>query len=352
MDNEVAKKENMLPEEYVYPYEIRDSKGKVSINDKIDVSGMLNKIFQFVNVNDIASNVKKGSEYIVQIPKEFQPMVDSGEYWIMKNQKTGVEWPNLVKLGENGKNEIVKPLSVKREEFIKGNPTKELTNYYQNMYLQNQMQQNAIMLETAIQEIRRIEQGLKNDRIALIKAGQEQVSLALMQKDDATRRTAIQDGINNIILGKNQVYEQLKSYTEDFQPLPKHMLVRFFKEFKKSGYLVDKDKDYNNIVEYYDLYLEATKLLSLSYLAVDDKDNAKRVFEIAQNQLMQIDFSNTKTISYIHDSESFLPFSESITEELSDERKLCIEHTENYKSVAIQISGDKLLEIIENEKEK
>lgn len=60
-----------------------------SSTPNIDFRGIVNKVCQFVDMADVLSKVKKGAEYVVQIPAEFQGGFDAGDYWIMENSKTG-----------------------------------------------------------------------------------------------------------------------------------------------------------------------------------------------------------------------------------------------------------------------
>lgn len=89
-----------------------------SFTPNIDFKGIVDRIIQYVDIADVVSKIEKGAEYVVQIPAEFQDGFQSGEYWIMENQKTGKLWPTLMKLGDDGKNKIVTPLGIKKEEFF------------------------------------------------------------------------------------------------------------------------------------------------------------------------------------------------------------------------------------------
>ena len=87
MDNEIQEVKKELPEEYVY-----DTYRVVHSNDPdlhIPFKDVLNKILEIVDVKDILDNVQAGTEYVVEIPEEFQKQYESGEFWIMENAKTG-----------------------------------------------------------------------------------------------------------------------------------------------------------------------------------------------------------------------------------------------------------------------
>ena len=129
MDNEIKQVKNELPEEYVY-----DTYRVVRSNDPnlhIPYKDVLNKILEIVNAKDILDNVQIGTEYVVQIPEQFDKQFQSGEFWIMENSKTGKLWPTLMKKGDDGKNKIVTPLGIKKESFVQGNPIQDMTQQFQ-----------------------------------------------------------------------------------------------------------------------------------------------------------------------------------------------------------------------------
>ena len=69
----------------------------------IDFHALLGQIVQCVNMGEILAEIKAGTQYVVQIPAEFQAAYESGEMFIMENMKTGKKWPSLMKIAEDGK---------------------------------------------------------------------------------------------------------------------------------------------------------------------------------------------------------------------------------------------------------
>lgn len=49
-----------------------------------------------------------------------------------------------------------------------------------------------------------------------------------------------------------------------------------------SGYLADKDREVSEMQEYYDLYLQATKLIAASYAIGGDLKTAEESFRIGE----------------------------------------------------------------------
>ena len=60
---------------------------------------------------------------------EFQQAYNSGEYFIMQNAKTEKMWSSLMKVAENGHNQVVTPLLIAEQV----NPIQDLSMSYHNM---------------------------------------------------------------------------------------------------------------------------------------------------------------------------------------------------------------------------
>jgi len=316
----------------------------------IDYKGIVNKVCQYVNVADVLSKVKKGVEYVVEIPLEFQGGFESGEYWMMENAKTGKMWPSLMEIGADGRNKIVSPLSVRKKSFVEGNPTKDITNNYHNLYMQQQMNDLVGLVESTLQTVERIEHGQMDDRIALLEAGKQGFILALSQKDDDSRSTAMLNAINNITVAQNQIFETFKRRVCEFEALPKSLVVRFLREVSSPrSYLDKKDDEYDEISEYYGLYLQATRMLAGAYVMIGDVENAKRVFDMSIDKIKHLDYSKLKTIEFAHKDADFEKIYENASDFLIEEKRICLEDAKEYDCLSISISGDKLLEVFENE---
>ena len=314
----------------------------------VDFRGAINKVLQYVDAASVLNSVKKGAEYVVQIPAELQGGFESGRYWIMENGKTGKMWPTLIELGEDGKNKIVTPLAIKKKEFIQDNPVRDITNNYQNLYLQQQINELSSLIEDTLQVVQKIEHGQVDDRIRLLEAGRQGVMLALTQKDETSRTTAMLNAMNNINIAQNQIFTTFERRISEFEPLPKTAFVQFLKEMTSSGYLNKKDNEYDEIVEYYSLYLEATRMLAGSYLIMGDTANAQKVFDISIDKVGSIDYSRLKTIEYSHKDGEIEKIYENAIQYLSTEKQICIEDGTTYDCLEIAISGEEFMEVIED----
>lgn len=338
------------------PDEIEVQSGKVlnikSSTPDIDFKGIINRIFQYVDIADVVGKLEKNAEYIVQIPAEFQGGFKAGEYWMMENQRNGNLWPTLMKLGDDGRNKIVTPLSIKKEEFVQGSPVKDITTNFHNIYMQQKINEIAGLLEETIDAVKHVEQGQKDDRIGLLEAGRQGIILALNQKDEESRKTEILLARNNINEAQNKIFKTFERKVLEFKPLPSSTIGLYLREiFSLKSYLDTLDDEYTEIQEYYHLYIEATKMLAGSYAIVDDMETAQKVFDIGIHKLESLDYSNLRTIEYAHKGAEFEKIYNSSAEYLSNEKNIFLEELQKFDCLSISINGDYLLEVLSSGKE-
>ncbi len=84
-----------------------------------------------------------------------------------------------MRVAKSGRNEVVTPLPIKEQSFVQGNPNQDLANGFQNILIQQQMAQLALVAEETYRVVERIEHGQMDDRIGLLLAGKNGISLAL-----------------------------------------------------------------------------------------------------------------------------------------------------------------------------
>lgn len=116
MQEQSPDKETKLPAKIRQTDEIAPAKGKclhITPDSKgIEFNALLEQAVQCVSMGDILSKIHAGTQYVVQIPAEFQSAYESGEMFIMENMKTGKKWPSLMKIAEDGKQQVVTPLPI------------------------------------------------------------------------------------------------------------------------------------------------------------------------------------------------------------------------------------------------
>ena len=97
--------------------------------------------------------------------------------------------------------------------------------------------------------------------------------------------------------------------------------------------------------EYYDLYLQATKLIAASYAIGGDLQTAEESFRIGEQFIGAIDFSKVKSIGTVHRNLGDMFYSYPV-EFVASERTICLEEAKKYDYVALEVSGERLLEVL------
>lgn len=324
----------------------------ISPNDeKFNYRGILGQVVQYFNMADIIDKIQVGSKYVVQIPTEHQKAFGTGEYFMMQNQKTGTMWPSLMKIADTGRNQVVTPLPIAEENFIQGNPVQDLAVGYHNLLMQQQMSQLIFKMEETYRIVEKIEHGQMDDRKGILEAGRNEMLLALSMSEGIERTMQIATSRDKLLTAHGQIGETLKRRVREFQPVSKHASVRFIKEFVKTGYLEGKDQEIREIQEYYDLYLQATKMIAASYAMCGDVEQAEKMFELSENTIKCLDFSNIKSIEHLHGEMGDM-FYKTPIEYFSTEKEFCVEESKSYDYVSIEVTGEKLLEAINNDRKE
>lgn len=263
---------------------VLDSKGNKTLKihegmTNIDFAGAVDRLAQYVNIAEIASTIEKGVEYVVQIPAQYQKQYEAGEYFINQNKTTGIEWPILMRKAENGQYRFVDDLPIKQQEFIEGNPFQDICNSYHNICMQQQMAQLSERVEETYQIVKMLERGQQDDRVAFIEAGRKEIMLALTLQDENDRNKQIWFGINNLLLGREQIGKAMVRRIEDFEPLPESRVVLFLNTLAHNNYQNKKDDEIENIQECYEMYLQATKMIAGAYAYKGEMAAVEQIFE-------------------------------------------------------------------------
>ena len=333
--------------EVVYGEVLDFEKRKLSI----DVRGIVTKMFQILDFADFANNIEIGKEYILEIPKEFREGLKNGDNWIMKNAKEdGKYWPNIMCKNEAGKHVIAKPLGIKEKEILHGNPLEELSNKFQNAYLQGQVQRVAELAEATYRQVKELEVLNLDEKIGRISSGQKRLYLAVNQKDNASRTTAIHLALADISTAREQIFATFQRKTESCINVPKSPIMQIVKEtLATTGFVDEAINDYEKLQKYYDLYIYATELIASAYLFMDEKENAKRVFEQSLEDMSKIDTKRLESIKNLKDNKiKFEGICNGLIEPITKQEQLCIDSSENTDTMLIEITGKELLEAYED----
>lgn len=315
----------------------------------IDFKGSLDQLAQWVNISQIASTIEKSVEYVVQIPAQYKEAFEAGEVFINKNKTTGVEWPTLMRVTENGQWRFVDDLPIQQRELVQGNPFQDICNSYHNIVMQQQLAQIADTVAETYQSVKMIEVGQQDDRLALIEAGKEQILLAMTVTDEKERKEMLRIGAHDLLLGKEQIGKALIRRVEAFEPLPEGNFKLFLSSLGNGNYLSKKDSEVEAIQECYSMYLEATKMLAATFAYTGETAAVEQTFRKSIDFLKNIDFSAVKTIGNSHKGVDFDDwFFNHAVEYVEVEKAPCLEEAKKYDYVQISVTGEELLEAMKN----
>ncbi|BEG59702.1 mutator mutT protein [Anaerostipes hadrus ATCC 29173 = JCM 17467] len=318
----------------------------------IDFASAVDRLAQYVNIAEIVSTIEKGVEYVVQIPIQYQKQYETGEYFINQNKTTGIEWPTLMRKAETGQYRFVDNLPIEQEEFIRGNPFQDICNSYHNICMQQQMAQLSERIEETYQTVEMIERGQQDDRVAFIEAGRKEIMLALTLQDENDKNEQMRLGIHNLLLGREQIGKAMVRRIENFEPLPESRVVLFLNTLAHSNYQNKKDDEIEYIQECYEMYLQATKMIAGTYAYKGEMTAVEQTFEDGIAFLDGIDFGKLKSIELAHrgvDLDDM--FYNHALWYMEIEKKQFLENGKLYDYVAVEVTGDRLLEVLSDGRE-
>lgn len=316
----------------------------------IDFNAVLVRLSQYMNIGDTLVHVKKEMKYVVQIPLKDQKAFEDGKLFLNENSKTGILWPTLYKINDKGKREFVDNLPIKAEETIQGNPFTAVANGYYNICMQGNINELAEKIDRISKKVERIEIGQKDDRIGELRAGKDQILLSI-KFDPERRNQEVAIGRGHLLSAQKKIFQTLKSRVENFERIPEKTFELYWKVWRDQNYLRDRDAEFHDIQEYYGLYLEATTMLAASYAVSGDYEEAEKVFEIAEDDMSQIDFSSLRTIDSIHTNTMTLFYNKAV-EYVEAEKEHFMNEAKQYDCIDIEIDGNKLLEVFGNDRKE
>lgn len=315
----------------------------------VDFHGILAQFCQYADIAHSFLHVDKLKQYVVQVPLQYQKAFDAGTYFINQNKKTGVMWPALMEVKEDGRWGFIDNLPIKEQELIHGNPMHDIATNFYNLALQKQIASLAEKVEQTYKIVERIEHGQMDDRIAGLYSGREQIQHAMLLEDPQDKKQAIALGRQSLTDAKYQLGLTLKRRIEEFEPIPDSTFRQLNLAFRQKGVFDRRDDEIDEIQNYYALFLDATQLLAASYIVTGDIEAATQTYKDSIEFVSTIDFSNVQTIRHIHKQKEIkdLFVFHPITDINAEKKKLDAAAKE-YDYLLIEASGNELLEVLGN----
>ena len=344
MNNEIIEH----PEDSLAMYEpevrvARVSPAAVGFN----VHAVIGHLAQYANLANIAGAIKKGTQYVVQVPTHLQTALDSGKYTMLHGKESGKTWATIVEKLPSGKIKFIDNCPILEEAFYHGNPLQDASSSLANLQMQQQMAALAQLVGETYEAILRVESGQKADRVGQLIAGRDGIVHALKMKDPERREQQIVQARQSLLEAQGKIGEVLRQKVASFKGVPRLAAARFAMEVVHSGYLDKRDDEYDAIHEYYDLYMQATQLIAESFLICDETESAMSVFDSCKQFIGSLDFSKIGTVLYAHrhmpKSDLFYHQAENAIEK---ERTLCLEAAKSYDVIEITLDGADIMEVL------
>ena len=329
---------------------VEEPKGKVlhikNGQKGVDFRGILAQLSQYADIEHTLTHIDRVKQYVVQVPLQYQKALDEGTYFINQNQITGVMWPSLMEVKESGRWGFVDNLPIAEQNLVQGNPMRDISINFYNLALQKQIASIADAVERTYKVVERIEHGQMDDRIALLYSGREQIQLAMTLKDSDARKQAMALGRKSLIDAKYQLGMTLKRRIEEFEPIPEGGFAQRWLAFRYKGIFDQRDDEFQEMQDYYELYLESTKLLAASYIATDEIEAAKKAYGDSIEFIKSIRFGNAQTIKFVHKPEEIqdqfvyhpVAYIEAEQEDAEGDAK-------EFDYMIIEATGEELLEV-------
>lgn len=336
------------PEDSLAMYEsevrvVRVSPAAVGFN----AHAVIGHLAQYANLANIAGAIKKGTQYVVQVPTHLQAALDAGKYTMLHGKESGKTWATIVEKLPNGKNKIIENCPIIEEAFYHGNPLQDASISLANLQMQQQMAALAQQISENYEAICRVERGQKADHIGKITAGRDGIVLALKMKNPERREQQIVAARQSLLEAQGAIREVLCQKVASFKGVPRFAVTQFTMDLIHSGYLDKRDDEYDDIHEYYELYMQATRLIAESFLICDETDSAISVFDSCEQFIGGLDFSKVETVLHAHRQmpKSDL-FYHQATKAIAKERTLCLETAKPYDVIEITLDGADIMEVL------
>ena len=300
---------------------------------------------------DAIKALSKDTMYVLDIPKKIKKGLETGEFVFMQKKETG---ENLAAIYEvvDGKKNLFANLTAKEVQVANETAVHDMSHGVQQLVLQQQIAVVLNEIEDMHKTVALIEQGQKDDRFAEIKAGYDQLRLALHTSDVEKRNRMIENATQTITSGSNKIQLALGRRISEFEAVPSSDLGIYLEMLKSHKLYIDKkDAEYDEIGEYFEYYETATRLLAYASLMEDEHERVEEIYRLHGEFISSLDASKLKTISKLHPEESFdAEWYTNPQGYIERTRQEYIDFIDsNYDYMSFEATGAQLLEVLENE---
>lgn len=286
------------------------------------------------------------TEYVAKFPPKLLELMDEHDVQFLKDKATGDLLPDLydyTNKGIGGKVRLEVRRTITPQDLLNFNIAAN------NLMLQQKIEELAVEIRKIQKIAVQIERGQDNDRFAKVEAGRNMLQQALMiAGDDDLKRQMIVNAIALLNEGRALIEKTIVEKLNAIEDVPKNLIVRMWKIFISDGYLEDKRSEYRIIQEYFYYYCLALEPLAYAY---DSLNQTQLIEEVLLESKSVLEHPRLYALRSFEPLLSDKP-SENVwyTNAERYEKELMKAYSEN-KPIEISITGQQLLEAIDNERQ-
>lgn len=323
----------------------------ITQNDSFECSKAVSDVLSTTNyVSALKDVINPETNYILDIPADVRKGLESGKYWLTKKKK-GTLMAQIRHI-VNGKEEILTNLDIKEDNAL----TSQAVNNMTNVAYQQAMQQQLGRIQEKLGEIQvkvdEIEKGQKDDRIGEILGGKINLKTALAMKDETNRNQQLNSIAHDLFISTGKMQKIIKRKIESYKKVPDSTFWIYVNQVFVSNYKSKKDKEYRDICELVNYYIESQNLLVYIHKVLKEDKAITEIFKTNEDFIKSINFDSIKTINNLYpEKEEFIDWYDNPRFYLEDKRQKFLEATSiQNKTIAIKMSGKQIMEVINNEK--
>ena len=288
---------------------------------------------------EVTKVINKETTYIARIPKKLKADMQMGLLDFMHDKKTGENLGMLV----DSKHKTKGYLRIDEANSV------DLTANLANIAIQQQLANMTEVINDVRSRVISLQEGHDADLFGSIKGMHHQLLQMRDAKNPETRKQLATNAITviNDIRGKLEM--TILNVLKDIELVPGTDRAIYWEITKNKNYLSDIIEKYDRVEELFSYYITATQLLGYTYAFLDEPLSYNDVFlpckELVENEnlkkLIAAEYIYEETLNekWYKNPEKYLVKIENASHDI---------FLENNDIVEIEITGEKVLEAIEN----
>lgn len=323
--------------------------------DKNKAAIVLSQIVdEFKIAKEKLPDVKSETRYYLDLTKEMKDKLESGECWFTEKTANGHAMGQL-RHRVDGKSVIFANPDIKAEDVAvkTGGNSKSLSDGVYQVALQQQMAEMSKQIAEIKKSVVRIEVGQMDDRLAKIDAGEKTLRLAYATEDVEKRNMLIGQALPLLQEGSESIKRVVSRRLSEFEAVPqKGSALKLKMWLSPTNYVEKKNHEFDEIQTCFEYYDKAQKLSAMACLMMNEPKAMEEVFFQQENFIHQLPVWKLKSMKNLHYNIDFSNEWFSSPKNFVDEKRL--EYLDfsngNYDHMLIEVSGEQLLEVLDNDK--